>query len=298
MDGLAVGRAALATAVAMLATTAMPVMAREEPATVALPDDAGAANDDATRNTLTIGAGGGFVPSYEGSDDYVFIPVGALRARVSGFTISTRGTQLSADLIRDSHGGPGWNVQLGPAINLNLNRTGRVVDPQVRALGKRHVALEVGGAAGISRTGVITSAYDSLGVRVAVLADVSGVHRSWQIAPSIDYGTPLSRRAYIAFSASATIVGDSYARTYFGIDSAGSLASGLPVFANPKGGLKSIGGTFLATRSLTGDLTHGLGLYAAASYNRLQGDFARSPIVAQVGSADQWVGALGIGYTF
>ena len=168
----------------------------------------------------------------------------------------------------------------------------------MRALGRRHAALEVGGIAGISRTGVITSRYDTLGVRVAVLRDVSGVHGSYTITPSIDYGTPLSRHAYFALSGSATLVGDRYARTYFAVDPAGSIASGLPIYANPRGGLKSYAITALFERTLTGDLRHGLGLFVGGSYSRLQGDIAQSPIVRIAGSANQWVGAVGLGYTF
>lgn len=39
-------------------------------------------------------------------------------------------------------------------------------------------------------------------------------------------------------------------------------------------------------------------VFGIASYNRLQGDFARSPIVADTGNPIQAFGALGIGYTF
>ena len=54
----------------------------------------------------------------------------------------------------------------------------------------------------------------------------------------------------------------------------------------------------LANQSLTGDLTHGLSLFGTAGYSRLAGDFKRSPIVADRGSAGQWFGAIGLGYTF
>jgi len=249
------------------------------------------------RDSLTVGAGAAILPSYEGSNDYVVVPVAAVRARFHGITIASRGTQLAVDLISDG-ATPGWNIQAGPALNVNFNRTGRLIDPQARAVGKRSVAFEVGGQLGISRTGLITSDYDTLGVRVALLHDVSGVHDSYVITPSIDYGTPLSRRAYVGLSFSASIVGDSYARTYFGVDAAASGRSGLAEFTNPKGGLKNLTGTVLFARSLSGDLTGGLTLYAAGSYSRLQGDFARSPLVSDAGSPNQWLGAIGLGYTF
>lgn len=252
---------------------------------------------DLDRDFITVGAGIGIVPSYEGSNDYIAIPVGAIRGRVKGFDFASRGLELSADLVRD-HSANGINFQVGPAISLNFNRNYRLVDPQVRALGKLGTAFAAGGYAGISKTGVITSAYDTIGVRVSYLHDVSSVNKSYIITPSINYGTPLSKRAYVGLEASAAIVGDEYARTYFAVDAAGSRRSGLPVFANPKGGVKNYSGSILANYALTGDLTHGLGLFALGSYSRLQGDFARSPLTSVAGNPNQWYGAIGIGYTF
>lgn len=278
--------------VALLAASPSPIMAQD---TVAAPPPARVDPGDLTRDTLTIGGGVGYVPSYEGSDDYIIVPAAAIRGRYHGFNFSTRGLEASVDLIR---GTSDWDFQLGPAISLTLNRTGRIVDPQVRRLGKRGVAFQVGGFVGLSKTGIITSDYDSLGVRVEYARDVTSVHDSYLLTPSITYATPLSRRAYVAITGTASIAGDGYARTYFAINPAESVASGLAVFANPRGGVKSYGGNLLANYALTGDLLHGLGLFATGSYSKLQGDFARSPVTSQVGTPHQWYGAVGLGYTF
>lgn len=249
------------------------------------------------RDTITIGGGVGYVPSYEGSDDYVVIPVGAVRGKVSGFNFQSRGLQLSVDAVRD-RSDSGIDLMFGPVVGLNLNRTNRIVDRQVRALGTRRAAVEVGGYVGIGKTGVITSAYDTLSVRVSYVRDVTGIHDSYVITPSIEYGTPISRRAYVGIAASASIAGDGYAQAYFAVDPAGSIASGLPVFAQPRGGVKSYNGTLLGNYALSGDLLKGLQLFTILSYSRLQGDFARSPVTSIAGSPDQFYGALGIGYTF
>lgn len=249
------------------------------------------------RDTITIGGGVGYIPSYEGSNDYVVIPVGAVRGRVSGFNFQSRGLQLSVDAVRD-RSSSGIDLMFGPVVGLNLNRTNRIVDPQVRALGTRKTAVEVGGYVGIAKTGVITSEFDTLAVRVSYVRDVTGVHDSYVINPSIEYGTPLSRRAYVGIAGSASIVGDGYAETYFAVDPAGSIASGLPVFARPRGGVKSYSGSLLGNYALSGDLQRGLQLFTILTYSRLQGDFARSPITSIAGSPDQFYGAIGIGYTF
>src|SRR3546814_12151663 len=51
-------------------------------------------------------------------------------------------------------------------------------------------------------------------------------------------------------------------------------------------------------QSLTGDLLHGLSIAAGVSYSRMLGKYADSPIVADAGDAEQWVGAVGLYYTF
>ncbi len=62
--------------------------------------------------------------------------------------------------------------------------------------------------------------------------------------------------------------------------------------------MKNWKASLLLNQSLTGDLLHGLSIFGSAGYSRLVGDFKRSPIVAQRGSANQWVVAAGLAYTF
>ncbi|HXG80413.1 MAG TPA: MipA/OmpV family protein, partial [Sphingomicrobium sp.] len=151
---------------------------------------------------------------------------------------------------------------------------------------------------GVSKTGVITSDYDTLSARISYVHDVAGAHGSYVVQPSIDYGTPLSTKAFIGASVSANIVGRGYARYYFDVTPAGALASGLPVYTTDEGGLKDVNVTLLGMHSLTGDLRHGLAAVAVASYGRMVGDFRRSPLVAVAGDRNQWLGGLGLAYSF
>ena len=48
---------------------------------------------------FTIAGGVGFVPDYEGSDDYRLIPAAALRGKVGGISFTTRGTYLYVDVV-------------------------------------------------------------------------------------------------------------------------------------------------------------------------------------------------------
>ncbi len=251
---------------------------------------------DAGGNSFSIGLGAGFVPSYEGSDNYKLIPGGVIRGKVSGHNFYTRGLQLYVDLIPE---GPGDQLDLsfGPVVGLRLNRTGGVKDARVRALGELKEAYEVGGFAGISKTGVITSDFDNISFRVAYLKDVGNAHESHIITPSIEYGTPLSRQTYVGLGVSADIVGDKYASYYFDVTPAGAVASGLSPF-QAEGGFKSWTLSLFGSQALTGDLLKGLSLFTVGSYTRLRGDFRRSPIVSEAGSPNQWFGVVGLAYSF
>lgn len=286
-------RAFLLSASAAVLAVASPALAQETSAPAAGPV---VPDIDTGGDSITVGLGVGVVPTYEGSDRSRVVPVPAVRGSVRGFAFSTRGSKLLVDLV-PSDPGPTWDYQLGPVVSLNFNRVGDPKDDRVDALGRKKVALELGGYAGIGKTGVLTSDYDKLSVSAIYVHDVSGVNHSYAITPQIDYGTPLSRKAYVGISGSATYAGNRYADTYFGVTPAGALASGLPGF-NPDAGWKNWSVSALGTYSLTGDLLHGLLLVGGVSYSRLLNDFARSPVVRIAGDRNQWYYALGLGYTF
>ena len=251
-------------------------------------------------NVLTVGVGAAVIPSYEGSDDYRVIPVPQFRGKVSDFAFWTRGPSLYVDAIPNR--GQDIDIQLGPVVGVRFDRSSlkNIKDASVRALGKRDVAVEVGGFVGIGKTGVLTSDYDNLSARVAITKDVAGAHDSYVITPAIEYFAPLSTRSFVGLGVSADYVGKKYGRYYYDIDAAGSLASGLPAYseAGNGSGFKKIGVNLTGGLSLSGDLRKGWALFALGGYSRMLGDYADSPIVSIAGSKNQWVGAVGVGYTF
>lgn len=249
-------------------------------------------NDD----SLTIGAGAAYVPSYQGSDDYNVIPGAALRGKISGHNFYTRGSSFYFDLIPEKPDNS-LDLSFGPVVGARFQRTRRIKDDQVEALGKLDTAIEVGAFAGIAKTGLITSDYDTLSFRVSYVRDVANTHDSYILTPAIEYGTPLSPAIYVGIGASADYVGNGYASTYYSVTPAGTAASGLSTFDADKG-WKNITSTLFASYSLSGDLRKGWALFAAGSYSKMLGDFKRSPLVSEAGDANQWFGAFGVGYTF
>ena len=278
----------LATLAAGLAS---PALAQSEAASSQLPSP----EDVANRNSVTVGVGGAVVPDYEGSDDYRIIPAGAIRGKVSGISFSTRGTYLYVDVIPSRS--DKFEFDAGPIAGFRINKRRHIEDDIVELLPKTKTAFEVGGFAGASLHG-LTNPYDTLAFRLDVTHALNA-YKGTNFSPNIEFSTPLSRTTYAGLSVGAEFVGNKYADYYYTITPADSLATGgvLPVF-DADGGLKNWKAGLLLNQSITGDLLSGFSIFGAGQYSRLVGDFKRSPIVSDRGSANQWVGAVGLAYTW
>ena len=281
---------------------ALPVAAMLAAAPAIAQTEGAAANADLAAklggDNVTVGVAGAYIPDYEGSNDYRFTPAPAVIGQFKGFSFSVIGNRATVDLI-PNRPGQSIDIQAGPIAVLNFDRgtLKNIDDRRVRALGKIDNAIELGGYIGIGKTGIITSPYDKLSISVSYRHDVSDVHDSGIWQPSINYLTPLSRKAAVGLVASAQHVERGYGQTYFSISPQQSLASGLPVY-NARAGWKNyqVGGFF--TYSLTGDLLHGVKLIAGGTYSRMLGAYSYSPIVRTAGNPNQWLGAAGLAYTF
>lgn len=277
--------------VVLAACLASPAYAQSQPTAGALPTP----EELAAKDTITIGAGAAIVPDYEGSDDYRIIPAGAVRGRYHGISFTTRGSYLYVDVIPQS-GKVDFDV--GPIAGVRFNSRKNVDDNIVKLLPNRKKAIEVGGFAGVSFHG-LTNPYDTLSFRMDALFDVGSAHKSTVISPNIEFSTPVSETTYIGASLGAEFVSNKFADYYFSISPADSLDTGgvLPVF-NADGGMKNWKASLLVNQSLSGSLLHGLSVFGLGQYSGLVSDFKRSPIVSQRGSSSQWIGALGLAYTW
>lgn len=281
--------------------TALAALLAATPALAQTAGTSGLPDPNDRSDTLTIALGGAYVPDYEGSDDYEFTPFAAVRGRVGGMNFFSRGTYLYLDLLQRPESGIDFDV--GPIVGVRRERTGHVKDDFVDALPNRKTAIEIGGFAGVTFHG-LTNPYDALSFRLDVVSDVGGAHKSTVFTPNIDFGTPLSRRTFVGASLSADFVSNRYADYYYSLDCSRLTSNGsigllaLPSCYNAHGGMKNWKLTALADQSITGDLTHGLSIFAGGSYSRLLGSIARSPIVDDRGSRSQWQAVAGLAYTF
>ena len=258
-----------------------------------------AADPELAGDRVTVGIGAATVPDYEGADSNDIIPGAIAVGTLGGVDFFTRGTQLYVDLVSDP-AGPGTKFELGPIASVRVGRNNRdgIDNPQVRALGKTDLAYELGAFAGVSRTGVITSDYDTLTARVGFVHDLGDAHGSYVVTPQLNYTTPLSVSTLVSLGVSGDYVGKGYGRTYFGVTPVGTLASGLRTYTIGDSGWKSYSLSAFAVQSLTGDLRRGLGIGAGVLYTGYLGAYKRSPLVRDVGDSSTWAIAAGLTYTF
>ncbi len=247
-------------------------------------------------DSFTIGAGAVMRPSYDGSNDYVLAPLPAIRGRIGPVTINPRVGGVALDLIPDTHGAK-IDLALGPMAGLSLKRTGRIEDPVVRAAGKLDMAVELGASGGVTVNRVLHK-FDWVTVSADVKHDVAGAYGGTTWRPSISYNTPLSKAVLVTLRGYAHHADGAYARYYYSVSPTQSAASGLPQF-RAKGGWDKVGVGALVAWDLSGDLRDGgFAVLAAANYSRMLGDGRATPYTSLRGDPNQWLGGLGIAYTF
>ncbi len=247
----------------------------------------------------TVGIGAGLVPSYSGSDDYRVFPLPLIVGRVGGVGISPNGPGFNLDVLSaaPSRGPAKPSVSFGPSFRFRNDRANQIEDPVVQLAGELDTAIEVGVNGGVSFPGVLTGG-DRLSVSAQVRWDILGAHDGMLFEPGVSYFRPIGTGAALQLSASASFVDDNFADYYYSVSPAQSAASGLPEFT-ADGGLNSIGSLAILTVDLDNNaLNGGFNIYAIGGYSRIVGDGADTPYTAIRGSADQFIGGIGIGYTF
>jgi outer membrane protein len=280
---------------ALLATsavfTALPALAQD-----AAPDSGAPVENILDGDNLTVGVGAVYLPSYRGSNDYVVSPVPLVRGKFKGIDINPRAAGLALDFIPDDVDS-GIGFSFGPVATYSGNRANRIKDPVVRAAGKLDPAVEVGFTAGISAYKLLND-YDSLTLSADMKWDVNGAYSGMTVNPAISYTTPLSKAMIAVVAVSARRVDSEFARYYYSVTPDQSVASGLPVY-NAHGGWDSVNTSMLLSYDLSGDVRDGgLSLFAVGNYSRMLNSAKYTPFTSLRGDADQWIGGLGVAYTF
>ncbi|WP_260926874.1 MipA/OmpV family protein [Novosphingobium sp. 9] len=167
----------------------------------------------------------------------------------------------------------------------------------MRAAGKLDVGINVGGNAGVNFNKLLNP-YDQLTVGADVLWDVNGASGGMQINPNVTYKTPVSKAALVILNVGARHVDDDYAKYYYSVNATQSANSGLPLY-NAKGGWDSWHTAMIVGYDLSGDLRDGgFEVFLFGNYMRMLNDASATPYTSIRGSANNWTGGVGVGYTF
>jgi outer membrane scaffolding protein for murein synthesis (MipA/OmpV family) len=234
---------------------------------------------DAWHGMILFGVGVG--PQYEGGDDYEAMPLFAGTFSKGNLYMGFEDATLRANFLDSG------NYEFGPLVSFATGREDDIDNSAVAALGSIDTATELGAFGAYSWS---LTADSRMRVGGEYLRDVSDVYDSWRGGLSLGYSREIDPRWSINVEAALGVVSDDYADTFFSVSRSGAIASGLDQY-RAQGGADNFGVTLV----LGYQLSDNLGLFGAAAFQRLLGDAADSPIVAD---PDQAMVGIGIAYLY
>jgi outer membrane protein len=220
---------------------------------------------------LELGGGAKVRPAYEGADDYTVQPWPVVELHY-----------LKLPFLGAFGGEPQSGLSFAPSFRVVPKRDDSD-HPELDDLEDVDLAVELGGTVAY-RMGMfrgVATVRHGFGGHEGIVGEVG---LDAVLDPTPDLTVSLGPRLHFADS--------DYLETYLGITPAESAASGLPAY-DPDGGLKGVG----VDAEVKYALTERWSVVGEASYERLVGDAADSPI-AELGSENQFTAALGLTYKF
>ena len=225
---------------------------------------------------VSVGGGIGFIPDYEGSEDYKPVPVPFANVKYdNGMFVKLLGLDLRANLVPDSM----W--QLGPVYNYRGERND-VENNAVDDMKSVDGANELGVFGGL--------VYNKWFASLELLSDMGDAHDGWYSKLKGGYNWVLNESWILSLGASTTYADDDYMQTYFGVSASDARRSGLKRY-NADAGIKDIGINLAANWIITPNWS----VMGIASYTQLLGDASNDSPVVDEGSEGQLFGAaLGV----
>lgn len=228
---------------------------------------------------VSVGAGIGFKPEYEGSEDYEAVPVPYFNVNFNhGMFVKLLGSNLRFNLI------PEKTWYLGPVYNYRAGRSD-VENDAVDDMKTVSEAHELGGFGGFT--------INNWFVTLEFLTDLGDAHEGWYSRLKGGYNWMISKSWALSVGAFTTYADDDYMQTYFGVSAADAVRSGLDPY-EADSGIKDVG----IDVGLNWMINNNWGAKGIASYTQLVGDADDSSPVVDEGSEGQFFGAALIVYTF
>jgi outer membrane protein len=230
--------------------------------------------------TVTIGAEGRVLPSYEGSDSYTVLPIPQFDIRRAGTPPHFHGPRDGVGFAIFDTG----SFLFGPSFKLRLPRR-EGDNSDLQGLGDVDWALEAGAFAEYWPV-------SWLRMRAELRQGFNG-HHGLVSDIMADVVAPATPQLTLSGGPRVTLASTAATAPYFSVTAEQSAASGLPVY-DAGGGMRSFGAGAQARYEWSSQWA----TYVFFEYKRLTGDAANSPIVTLRGSPDQLQAGIGVTYSF
>jgi MipA family protein len=230
--------------------------------------------------TVTIGAEGRVVPSFNGSKSYGIIPIPL-------FDVSKVGSPARFSAPLDGFGFAIFDTgqfQVGPSFKVDWGRR-ESSDGALRGLGNVDWTLEAGAFAQYWITPWLRARAElrqGIGGEKGLISDLTA-----------DVVVPITSQVTISGGPRMTLESTAAVSPTFSITQTQSINSGLPIY-DAHGGVYSYG----AGAQVRYAWSRQWAIYVFGEYYRLVGDPAHSPLVTVRGSRDQLQTGIGLAYSF
>ena len=176
------------------------------------------------------GAALGFLPDYEGSDDYKLgiAPFVRYTFEKQERYVQLLANELSANVLNHP------NLRLGPVFTYHFGRDHNIEDRQVSRMKQIDGTVE-GGMFADYLFRLSQNPRHRLIVGGQAQYDLGGESNGWKFSGSARYWHPIAEPVDLFFATQLNFATKDYMGTYFGVDSTDSLRSGLTSSA-PAGG--------------------------------------------------------------
>ena len=237
--------------------------------------------------TNYVGAAVVYLPDYVGSDDYDFSILPAFRYEFGDHrNIEIVGNFATANLINHE------NLRFGPSLRYRFGRDDDIDDDAVKLLPEIDDTLEAGFTFGGDWV-LHNNPRNRFVAGIDALWDTGGESNGMNSNVYARYWKDVSEAIDLGIAGNIVYGDSNFNDTYFGVSNAGSAASGLP-FHDAESGLVS----FSIQPMIAYHLNEKWHIGAGLRYMRLTGDAADSPIVDDRGDENQFIGGIGVVYTW
>ena len=228
------------------------------------------------------------VPDYEGSDDYTGAVGPILKYKFSGERyVQVLGNKGYLNLSKNKT----W--EFGPmAVYRGGRESSDIDDSVVKLMKDLDASFELGAFVGY-RKQYNNNPRNRLNITLGVSQDVSDGHEGLVASLSGVYWTPVSQMFDIGVRGGVQYASDDYMESYFSVDAADSLASGLSTFSAGSG-IKDYSVAIMTAAHISKHWHVGGGIF----YKKLVGDASDSPVVDDRGDDNQYFAGLSVIYSW